>query len=154
MFSKCPGAEVCSQWRVPCQTFPSNLPKLSSVCGAAYSRGVDGWFLCGHTSKSGISTWIRSTLCEACLAGTSLVSQLSLQPADGVERILLFRSRGNCFSSVLVTWDWSSTSSLVFLFHLSYYNASRVFCGFLPCCSVLWVSLVTNLDRKEENNGG
>lgn len=85
----------------PCEPFPPRLLRLCSPCSAARSKGGGEWFLRGHTSKSGISAWLRSTMGEVWLPDTSMVSQLSLWPADGVERILLFGSEGNNFSSIL-----------------------------------------------------
>lgn len=85
-------------WGEPCEAFPSSSLKLCTLCSAACSKGGGGWFLRGHTSKSGISAWVRSTMGQVWLPDTSMVSQLSLWPADGVERILLFGSGGNSFS--------------------------------------------------------
>lgn len=106
-------------WDVPSarglrQIFPSNVLKLCGVCSAANSKGGDGWFLHGRTSKSSISTWVRSTMCEVWLPDISLVSQLSPWPADGVE--YYFLKAKEIILPLFLTYNWSSTSSPVFFF--------------------------------------
>lgn len=144
-------------WDVPSarglrQIFPSNVLKLCGVCSAANSKGGDGWFLHGRTSKSSISTWVRSTMCEVWLPDISLVSQLSPWPADGVE--YYFLKAKEIILPLFLTYNWSSTSSPGFFFPLSYWIASPVSSCILPSFSVsfyvLWISLLTNFDQKRE----
>lgn len=140
-----------SCWGEPCEAFSARLLKLCTPCSAARSKGGGGWFLRGHTSQSGISAWLRSTMGEVWLPDTSMVSQLSLWPADGVERILLFGSEGNNFSSIFdleleqhifsCAFSPPSLAKLhqelsVLLFFVSFY--------------VLWISVIIDCDQKTE----